>query len=99
MDDGIHVSVIYAQPEDQREVLLELAKGTTVADAVRLSGLLEKYPLEDTRLSCAIYGRLVTLTHVLEQGDRIEILRPLLVDPKEQRRRTAARNCSGSKTS
>jgi putative ubiquitin-RnfH superfamily antitoxin RatB of RatAB toxin-antitoxin module len=42
-------------------------------------------------LACAIYGRVVALTHELRAGDRVEILRPLLVDPKEQRRQAAAR--------
>lgn len=97
MPDSIRVVVVYAEPDYQRQVTLQLAKGTSVAEAVRLSGFAKAVE-GDARLNCAIYGRLVPLTHILEEGDRVEILRPLLIDPKEQRRRTAARNRSGSKT-
>jgi uncharacterized protein len=92
MADLIPVSVVYAIPERQVTVELRVPPGTSVADAVASSGLTRRFAEIATRpLACAIYGRVVTLTQELRAGDRVEILRPLLVDPKEQRRQAAAR--------
>lgn len=86
------ISVVYALPERQQVVKLRVPGGTSVADAVRLSGLSSVFPeIATAPLHCAIYGRQVPATHVVADGDRVEILRPLLIDPKESRRRAAAR--------
>lgn len=91
-DESIRVSVIYARPEQQVQVQLEVAPDATVAEIVARSGLAERFPEIGTRpLACAIYGRAVALTEPVRAGDRIEILRPLLMDPKESRRQAAAR--------
>ena len=72
---------------------LQLPEPATVADAVARSGLLRQFPeLGDRPLACAIFGRAVADSHLLRADDRVEILRPLQVDPKESRRRAAARS-------
>jgi uncharacterized protein len=88
----IRVDVVYALPDRQSVVKLDVAVGTTAEVAVELSELKRRYPEIMSRpLHCAIFGRPVDGSQVLVEGDRVEILRPLLIDPKENRRQTAAR--------
>jgi putative ubiquitin-RnfH superfamily antitoxin RatB of RatAB toxin-antitoxin module len=88
----VRVCVVYALPDRQALRELELPESATVAEAVARSGLVEQFPEIGSRpLACAIYGRRVADSQVLRAGDRVEILRPLQVDPKESRRRAAAR--------
>jgi uncharacterized protein len=90
--ERIHVDVVYALPHRQSIVKLAVAAGTTAEVAVELSGLRRRHPEITSRpLHCAIFGRPVEGSRVLGEGDRVEILRPLLIDPKETRRQTAAR--------
>jgi putative ubiquitin-RnfH superfamily antitoxin RatB of RatAB toxin-antitoxin module len=60
----------------------------TVADAVRQSGVLQTHP-EVVDLSVGVFARLVTWDTLVKPGDRIELYRPLLIDPKEKRRMRA----------
>lgn len=84
--------VVYALPQRQSIVTVRMAQGSSVIDAVRKSGLLDRYPdAARSSLSCAIFGRVVAVEEPLRDGDRIEILRPLIVDPKQARRQAAAR--------
>ena len=86
----IHVEVVYAEPGRQELVSLELAQGATVAQAIEASGLagmFEDFELDPSRLG--IFSRKVGPDHVLRDGDRVEIYRPLEVDPKEARRQRA----------
>ena len=88
----MRVWVVYALPHRQAVQELQLPDSATVADAVAGSGLLQKFPeIGERPLACAIYGRAVADSHILRADDRVEILRPLQVDPKESRRRAAAR--------
>ena len=88
----MRVWVVYALPDRQSVQELELPQSATVADAVARSGLLQTFPeIADAPLACAIYGRAVADSCILHADDRVEILRPLQVDPKESRRRAAAR--------
>lgn len=90
--EGIHVNVVYALADRQSIVKLAVPAGTTVEVAVEMSGLKRRFPqIASGPLQCAIFGRVVDASQVLGEGDRIEILRPLLIDPKENRRQTAAR--------
>lgn len=87
----MHVEVVYALPQQQHRVHLELTEGAVVADALIAVARMEPFrslPLET--LTLAVYGDIVQRNQVLNPGDRVEILRPLLVDPKEARRRRAA---------
>ena len=88
----MRIWVVYALPDRQSVQELQLPEPATVAEAVARSGLLQQFPeLGDHPLACAIFGRAVADSHLLRADDRVEILRPLQVDPKESRRRAAAR--------
>lgn len=81
------VTVAYATATAQHLLVVDLAAGATVADAVDASGLLTLEPdvqLESARIG--IWNRLCRADTRLHDGDRVEIYRPLLVDPKEARR-------------
>lgn len=89
--DSIRVEVAYARPEEQVVIALEVEKGTSVRDAVLRSGILERFPEIDLDASkIGIFGKLTKPDTALRPGDRVEIYRPLLADPKEVRRRRAA---------
>jgi putative ubiquitin-RnfH superfamily antitoxin RatB of RatAB toxin-antitoxin module len=63
-------------------------------------GLCERFPeLAGRTTDCAIFGRVVSLSDPVSDGDRVEILRPLLADPKENRRQAAARSRTASSKS
>ena len=84
------IEVAYVGPEDQVLRPMEVVPGTTVQGAIEGSGVLEQCPEIDLqRYKVGIYGKLAPLDRVLEDGDRVEIYRPLIADPKETRRRRA----------
>jgi hypothetical protein len=88
----INVEVAYALPERQAIVPLQVVPGTTALEAVRRSGIAERFAgivLEDARLG--IFGKVVAPEQELREGDRVEIYRPLIADPKEVRKARAAR--------
>jgi len=88
----IRVEVVYALPERAWRVALHLPAGSAVKDAVRASSLRERLPeLASSPLDCGIFSQACTLDRVLEDGDRVELYRPLLCDPKETRRQRAQR--------
>jgi uncharacterized protein len=88
----MYVEVVYALPLEQHMIPLEMSAGATVRQAVVASGMLGRHPDIDLGVArVGIWGRLVTLDSVLREGDRVEIYRPLRVDPKEVRRRRAGR--------
>lgn len=86
------VEVIYALPERQELVTLDLPEGSTVQQAVEASGLLQKYPDIEPggRNKLGVFAKLVKVDAVLRDRDRVEIYRPLIADPKEVRRQKAA---------
>ena len=86
------VEVVYALPDRQRVVMLELpVEGLTAAQAVERSGLLREFPqIAEHPLVLGIYGAVCAPDHALRAGDRVEILRPLRHDPRELRRERAA---------
>ncbi len=89
--DMLHVTLVYSPaPRQVTQHELLLPKGTTVAQAVEQAGLLNECPEINLRDQAAfvvgIWGRKTTLNHVLRDSDRVEIYRPLLVDPKVARR-------------
>jgi len=86
---SIRVEVIYALPDRYWSVRLELAGNSRVAEAVaQAKAQLPDVPIDENRL--AVFSRPVTLDSVLRDGDRLEILRPLIADPKQARRERAA---------
>jgi uncharacterized protein len=90
--EGLPVRVAYALPDRQVVVQVRVPPGATVTEVVSRSGLLQQFPEIAARpIVCAVYGRVVGETYAVQSGDRIEILRPLQVDPKASRRQAAAR--------
>ena len=83
------VEVAFATPERQKIAKLRVPPGTTVAEAIELSGIVRDFPEAGKRAGVGIFGRKVAEEHILQEGDRVEIYRPLLIDPKEARRRNA----------
>ena len=69
---------------------LMLKDGATVADALEQAGLFQRYP-ETQEMPIGIFGTLVPLTRIVKDGDRIEVYRPLQLDPKEKRRERSRR--------
>ncbi len=86
----IRVEVAYALPHVQALVPLSVPEGSTLEEAVKLSGILEKFPEIDLPNSkVGIWNKAAELTTVLREKDRVEIYRPLIADPKEVRRKRA----------
>jgi uncharacterized protein len=85
------VEVAYARPERQLIIALEVPRGTTAIEAVRLSGIEEQFPeIAPGRNRLGVFGKLCRDDRPLNPGDRVEIYRPLLVDPRAARRERAA---------
>ncbi|ATE60407.1 RnfH family protein [Thauera sinica] len=91
MAGHIRVEVVYALPQRQELVQLQLEEGATAREAVEASGLLQKYPdIElDGHNKLGIFARLTRPDTVLRDRDRVEIYRPLIADPKAVRRKRA----------
>ena len=89
----IVVEVAYALPEKQYLQRVTLQQGATVEEAIRASGLLElRNDIDLSKNKVGIYSRPVKLADVLQDGDRVEIYRPLIADPKELRRQRAEKS-------
>ena len=87
----IHVEVAYALPDQQLILELDVPVGTTVEQAIKESAILDSYPeinLEKNKVG--IFGKLTKLVTELKPGDRVEIYRSLIADPKEVRRQREA---------
>lgn len=90
--ESISIEVVYALPDEQCCLNLTLPKGSTLRQAIEASGILDRYPQIDLAVNkVGMFGRLRRLQDRLRDGDRVEIYRPLIADPKEARRRRAAR--------
>ncbi|WP_044024250.1 RnfH family protein [Actinobacillus ureae] len=89
--EKIIVEVAYAYPERYFLKKLTLDSTTTIQNVILQSGILEKYTEIDLRTNkVGIFSRPAKLTDIVENGDRIEIYRQLIADPKEIRRKRAA---------
>lgn len=84
--ETIRIEVVRAWPRRHAAATVRLPAGATVADALAACGLAL-----DGIAGHAVFGERVAPTAVLHDGDRLELLQPLLVDPKEARRRRAGR--------
>ena len=86
----IRVSVVYALPDRREQVELEVEPGTTLRDTVERCGILARYPqLKSYSLKLGVFGKSRDPAETAANGDRIEIYRELLIDPKEARRKRA----------
>jgi putative ubiquitin-RnfH superfamily antitoxin RatB of RatAB toxin-antitoxin module len=87
----IAVEVAYATPKRQVILAVQVAAGSSVAEAIEKSGIRAEFPdMEIDPAAVGIFSRKVAMDHVLQEGDRVEIYRPLIADPKESRRKRAA---------
>ena len=88
--DILHVEVAYAEPRHQMIIPLDVPEGTTLIEAVKLSGILDEFPRIDLdKNRVGVFGKLGKPDQPLRDGDRVEIYRPLIADPKEVRRERA----------
>lgn len=95
----IPVEVVYGIPSTQRLLALEVPAGTTALEVVQLSGIMQEFPeIVLETVSLGIFSRLLdgrampaATDYLVQPHDRIEIYRPLLIDPKQARLRRAAK--------
>jgi putative ubiquitin-RnfH superfamily antitoxin RatB of RatAB toxin-antitoxin module len=88
---AIQIEVAYAREDVQRLISLQVPIGCTVERAIECSGILEMFPEIDLHhQKVGIFSKLKNLSDKVEPGDRIEIYRGLLIDPKDLRRKRAA---------
>lgn len=88
--ESIYIEIAYAKPDNQ--VILEcyVEPGTSPRDAVINSSIDEYFPeIDKENCDIGIFGKVIRKDHSLENGDRIEIYRPLIADPKEVRKQRA----------
>ncbi|MBP2194644.1 RnfH family protein [Pantoea cypripedii] len=89
----ITIEVVYALPEKQYLRTVTLEEGATVEEAIKASGLLSLRKDIDLKTNkVGVFSRPVKLDDTLQDGDRVEIYRPLIADPKEMRRQRAERS-------
>jgi len=87
---NIRVEVAYALPEKQYLQRVTLSEGATVEEAINASGLLAlRSDIDLAKNKVGIFSRPVKLADAVQDGDRVEIYRPLIADPKELRRKRA----------
>lgn len=90
-DMTLDIEVAYALPERQLIVPLQVSPGTTAREAAVVSGLDQHFEdLDPHSCKLGIFGHVVSDERELQAGDRVELYRPLLADPKEVRRKLAA---------
>ena len=89
----MRVELAYADSDREILIGLEVGPASTVLDCVESSGLFRLVPgLRDVGVGFAVFGRRANATDPVSSGDRIEVLRPLEIDPKEARRLRARRS-------
>lgn len=87
---NINIEVAYATPERQEIKALTVPAGTSIQAAIQQSGILASFPEIDlTKQSVGVFSKKRELTDIVHEGERIEIYRPLTIDPKEARRAKA----------
>lgn len=97
---SIQIEVAYALPEKQRVLSVEVEDGTTVADAARQSGITREFPdLDLADAKYGVFGKAVRNADAepVKEGDRVEIYRPLIIDPKQARANRAAKAAEKAK--
>lgn len=89
-DSQIAVEVAFAAPDKQLILSVKVDDGTSVESAIKQSGILSHFPeINLSRYSVGIFSRVCKLNQSLRIGERVEIYRPLIADPKESRRQRA----------
>jgi putative ubiquitin-RnfH superfamily antitoxin RatB of RatAB toxin-antitoxin module len=96
MAEPLQVYICYAVPEREFVRPMQVAPGTTIGQAIEQSGVLAEFPDIDLATQpVGVYAKKKTLDTVLRERDRVEIYRPLVADPKDSRRRRAAKKEAG----
>ncbi|SJM93914.1 RnfH family protein [Crenothrix polyspora] len=86
------IEIAYATSHKQRLVAVQIPAGSTVEQAIWVSGLLNEFPEIDLKQTkVGIFGSVCDLDQLLKQGDRVEIYRPLVLEPKAARLQRAAK--------
>ena len=86
----MEIEVAYATADKQALLSVEVPSDCTVGEAIKLSGIREEFPdMEPDPKAIGIFSRKVALDYKLKEGDRVEIYRPLVADPKEMRKKRA----------
>lgn len=97
MTEALQVYVCYATPEREWLRPMQVPPGTTIGEAIERSGVLQDFPeINLTTQPVGVYAKKKTLDTVLRERDRIEIYRPLVADPKDSRRKRAAKKESNA---
>jgi hypothetical protein len=97
MAELVDVVVCYAKAGEEFLRPMRVAPGTTIGQAIEMSGVLESYPeINLSTQPVGIFAKKKTLDTVLREGDRVEIYRPLVADPKDSRRKRAAKREGGA---
>ena len=97
--ESISIQVVCAEAGRQTVLKLELDAGCTAGEALLSSGIFAMHPdLDASSCGVGIFGREVPRDHRLQDGDRLEVLRPLVEDPRERRRRLANQGRTGRKS-
>lgn len=92
---GLQVEVVLAMPDLQELISIQVDEGTSLGKAIEQSGILDRFKnfeLDPARVG--IFGNKAAIDQVLRDGDRVEIYRPLIADPKESRRQRALKQAS-----
>lgn len=91
MSENINVEVAFATPKKQKIIALSLPEGSNALDAIESSKICHLFQeLQQSELQLGIYSQSIEPDQILKEGDRVEIYRPLVADPKEIRKRRAA---------
>jgi putative ubiquitin-RnfH superfamily antitoxin RatB of RatAB toxin-antitoxin module len=94
MSTSFQIEVAYATPELQKIVVVSVEENTSVFDGARTSGIEKFFPeIDYDAVNMGVFGKVVRKPkeQLLKEGDRIEIYRPLLIDPKQARLNRAAK--------
>ncbi len=92
------IEVAYATPENQKIIECYIEQGTSPRDAVKQSDIIQFFPeIDPENCDLGVFGKAIAANYELTEGDRIEIYRPLIADPKEVRRQRAARGLKTGK--
>jgi putative ubiquitin-RnfH superfamily antitoxin RatB of RatAB toxin-antitoxin module len=90
-EQRIQVEVAFAKEGEQALLAVEGDRGMTIREAIERSGILKRFPEIDLAVNkVGVFGKVGKLDQALSTGDRVEIYRPLIADPKAQRKKRAA---------
>ena len=90
---NITVEILYIEPGSQNSLTLKMPQGSSIHEAINRSGVLRQFPEIDLTVNkVGIFSKIFSLDTLFCEGDRIEIYRPLVTDPKEARRRRAIKS-------